>query len=715
MSLTLDISRLDSELSTDDFDAISFVNALLPNKSSLSDLPHLMRQLQSRTIRGTACIRESVRSHSVLGDSSDAILADARRSISDLSDRISAIHNQAAETELIVSRVCTGIRPLDHAKSNLTACVTGLRRLKMAMDTVDALQKNVDEHNYQQCADNILALTSLLDSFRKFMTPQIGALGVRFFDLKRRLRNNVNLELEDRLFRGAADETNLPLCAVIDAFADDFRSSTIFLFCHKFLSPYDAYETRPLEEVSSRFQWFKQRLDFYYGQYQKAFPKDWRMPYHLAIEFCKKTAGHLGRVMNQTELDVRVYLSAFELTVKFEQKMAELFATTETVFINPDDPIPEFENTPDGVRQKVEWRIRRDNGIGETRKVPAAEFIGSIVPAFASHMSLYVASENEAIMRIINNAKKHPFEDIDTTHQLKSVTPLVKAMRCALDKCAGFNLPQALLDLFVNFKSLLSQYVQTLTRVLPSRPKTDQEYQLLAATANTSALLLSIIDSLGTKVSSLVSADLRDVVVVDDAKEAIGVELRQQLLGMVEAVARECEPTLAQMATGSWDVANADAGRLPAKLGEILRQRFTVLGTWLSNDNMNRLRSTLANRLVTILRDHLFRQKAFTADHGWKLSSAAKELKMLIASWTQADSALAKKRIDAEFVHLEVELRVLSSPDPKSMAVSYATTAPQHSREHYRSLVKVRGITNLKEQERYMEEYDVQMAVLAPT
>jgi hypothetical protein len=99
--------------------------------------------------------------------------------------------------------------------------------------------------------------------------------------------------------------------------------------------------------------------------------------------------------MNETNLDVRTYLWAFDLTVNFEQKMAELFATTETVYIKADDPIPEFDKTPEGVRQKVEWRMLRDNGIGETHRIVASEFIGSMVRAFASHMSLYIDAENE--------------------------------------------------------------------------------------------------------------------------------------------------------------------------------------------------------------------------------------------------------------------------------------------------------------------------------
>lgn len=121
---------------------------------------------------------------------------------------------------------------------------------------------------------------------------------------------------------------------------------------------------------------------------------------------------------------------------------------------------------------------------------------------------------------------------------------------------------------------------------------------------------------------------------------------------------------------------------------------------------------TMVNRVMGIVRDQLFRQKSFTIDFPCKLSVATKDLKLLVRSWTKADSALAKKRIDGEFMQLEVELRVLSSPDAESMAVTYVTMFPQHSREHYRSIVRIKGVGTMKKQERYLEEYDRQVNCL---
>jgi hypothetical protein len=719
MTVTPDVDEIDTQLASDDFEPVDFVNRLLPLTESFAEVPFLITQLQTRSRRITATIREAVRSYSVLGDSSDAILADTRNSVVDLSHRIATIHSQATETATIVSRVCEGIKPLDWAKGNLSTSVTALHRLKMIVEMLNDFRANVETNNYAQCIENIRGLHSLFAFFKKYtelpnrseIPPQIGPLALRFFDLKRQLRNQINAELQNRLFQGSADESNLPICETIDAYDDDFRLSTIFMFCEKFLLPYDdAYANSPLKEVKTRYQWFKQRLDFFNRSYNGAFPAEWRMQYHISLEFCQKTASHLEQQLNAAPPDVRVYLAAFELTLKFERKMAEVFATTETVFIGPDDPMPEFDSTPEGVRRKVEWRMHRDKGIGIPRKVPAAEFRGTIALAFAPHMSIYLNHETEELRAVVQTARARPFEDLDEIqHQLTSVSALVTRMRTGIEKCASFNLPQCLLDLFLSIKDVLGRYVQTLTDILP-KSHTDPDFQLLAAIANTSALLLSIIDSLATNVASRVPEELRSTIKVEDAKEAIGNELRKQLIHTVEILVEEYEPSLIQIGTGNW---TQDEGeKLPPKLVDRFRVRFSLLGTWLSVDNMNRLRSTFASRVVAIVHKAMFGQKQFVIDMGWKISSGVKELKQLVVQWTRADSTLAKKRIDTEFLQLEVEIRVLSSPDPEPMAVTYISMWPNPTREHYQSLLQLRRLS-VKDPAKYMEEYDRQLTELA--
>lgn len=710
----MDITRLEAELATAEFDPIEYVNNLIPDSAALCDVARVTRDLQTRSTRNTEAVSEKLRSYSGIGSCGTAgrVLEGARKSIDELAGKVAGIQNQARETQKMVATICSGIKPLDRAKVNLTATVTTLRRLKMVLETVDALEKNVAENNYQQCAENVLALTSLFEFFKKFGdAPQIAPLQSRFFDLKRGLRNKVNTELEAKLFRGSADETNIPLCAVIDAFADDFRSNTIDLFCDKFLGPYDdAYSTSPLADVQKRFQWFKQRIDFYNTQYQNAFPREWRIPYYLSLTFCRKTAGHLVRVMKENKPSVSVYLQAFELVVRFEQKMAESFAKSEIVYIDPDAPMPEFENTPEGVRKKVEWRMRKENGIGETRKVPATEFIGAIAAAFAPHMSLYLDSEKERLSKLVRDAIRNPMADIDEKEkQMKSAVTLVMTMKAVIDRCARFNIPQSLLDLFMNLKMILGQYVESLTRALPSKVKTDQDYRLLCAIANTSSLLLAIIDSLATKVRSLIDdKNLSQGVIVDDTKEVISSELRKQLTYIRDVLTKELDPVLTQIGNNSWEPNASENGKIPQKFGDIMTTRFAVIHEFLTSDNLNRMRSPFTQRVVSIIHDSLFRMRQVTNEFSARVLVAVEEVRSIVAYCTRADSTLAKKRIENEFKRLEVELKVLCSPE-MAMAITYITMSQKKNKEHFKSIVKLRGYPAAKETD-ILAEYDAQLA-----
>jgi hypothetical protein len=418
--------------------------------------------------------------------------------------------------------------------------------------------------------------------------------------------------------------------------------------------------------------------------------------------------------LNANAPDVRTYLTAFEATVKFERKLSERFATTKIVYIGPDDPMPEFENTPAGISAKLQWRMRKEEGIGEEQQIPANEFLGKITIAFSLHISIYLKYETEQMNQIISDTQKRLQQDIDEVqHQLKSLSVLVNRMREAIGKCSRFNLPQALLDLFREILGVLQRYAEFLTSNLPSKPKEKQDYELMAAIANTSGVLLSIIDSLATNVSSLVPEELKSAVVVDDAKGGIGAQLKQQLLSIVDVLAKEYESTLAQIGTGVWDQSDPEPGKLPSKLPDLFQKRFSLLGSWLSNDNMNRLRSPFTIRIVTIVRNSIFKQKQFVMDLGWRISTAVKELKLLVIQWTRADSTLAKRRIDTDFLQLEVEVRVLYSPDPVAMAVTYISIWSNHSKDHYRQILKVRGLPS-KDNEVCMLEYDRQLAELNP-
>ncbi|KAH0792795.1 vacuolar protein sorting-associated protein 53 A [Histomonas meleagridis] len=700
------IDDIDQELASNNFDALKFVDKILPNEPALANLPKYISQLQTRSRRLSASTREAVRSYSILGDSSEAILKETRNSIVDLSQRITDMHDKVTETESIVSKICVGIKPLDNAKKNLTLSVTSLRRLKMIVQTVSSLEENVSNLDYSKCAENILALTSLTDYFKKYSNkPQLKPFLNKFLDLKRILKNKINTEFEDKMFRGSADESNLPLCAAVDSFNDGFREAIIQTFCEKFMSPYsDSYSNTPLKEINTRYQWFKQRAEFYNSQYSTAFPKEWRMQYHLTIDFCKRTASDLAQILKSSTPKVKEYLNAFEYTVKFEKKMSENFATIETVYISQDAEMPQFDNSVEGIKKKYEWLNRKENGIGEEKIIPAKEFNGIIANAFSPYMELYFEVERKNLGNIITGAQKDPLGNLDEeTHTFSSSATLVSLMKKTIEKTASFNVPQSLLDLFLILKELLVQYAEMLTKVLPSRPKKEEHLKLICSIVNTSSLLLSVVDSLAVKVEGLVPGDMKRAIIVIDAKENISNELKKQMFYLVDVFVKECEMYLVQIANNSWRTDDT-TNKLPEPLIELFDNRFDIISKWLTTDNFNRFRSPLSQKIVKVLNDAIFNNRQINSSP--QVMQTIRDLKTFLTHITKADSVLSRRRIEFEFSQLEADLTVLFCPEENALAAIYVTKSQKPSKNDFMKIMRLRGRTSADDLKRFGDQYD---------
>lgn len=736
-----DIDEIDTLLADPSFDPIDFINQLLPDENSLQKLDTDISRLKKRAAGISNSIREAIRSYSVLGDKSEVILSQTQTSIVDLTKRIADIHDQATDTEKIVSQFCEDIKPLNNAKQNLQHSIAAINRLEMIPKSLKELHEYIQTGNYDECATHILALSSLLESFQKYSEmPQIKPLNGQYFDLKQELKVKINSQLEATVFRGSADQSNLALCKAIDAYQDDFRQTTIQQFCDRFLGPYDdAYRTCPLKDIKKRVHWFKQRVDFYNKQYTAGFPESWRMEYHLTVSFCEKTTVHLLDLLT-TPPSVDEYLIAFEYIVKFEKKMARVFSTTQQQYIDKDAPLPEFDKTPEGIKEKYKYINDRDNHIPRTVLVPANEFIGMIGKAFAPHIDLYLQAERNKLDKIILTAGQNIQEELENDiHILNSSTKLIVAMKDAIEKCAGFNIPQALLDLFMLIKELLIKYSSTLTRVLPNKPKKDDQFKLICAISNTSAQLLSSISSLSEKVVSLVPDETKPAINVDDAGDSIGTELKKQLMYLSDCIIKECEPFLIQVGNNQWrgtDDADSDEDtggssstkfgaslfntfnigtsqaiiparfsnmKLPASLLQVLDDRFSLCDEWLSVDNFNRIRLTFIPKVVLIIHDALFKSKqASSQANATRILQSVKELKQVLMECTKADSKLAKKRVESEFAQIEAELTILCCPDV-AMVGTYLAKAKTPSKDHFLSILKLRGIQDIS---KYSEEYD---------
>lgn len=698
------IRDLELELSTKDYDPVKYVNTSIPDSASISTINVLSKHINSKLENTSNLINDDIKICSKIDTSDQKLLDGAQERILNLSNKIDQIKVQADDTEKSVRNICAEIEPLHRAKNNLLTAVTTLRRLQMMASSIVALEKHIETKNYAECAPNVLALTTLVEDFKKYeKAPQLSPLITKFYDLKRYLRNQVNTELDYRLFGGKPDESNLAICAVVDAFADDFRSSTIDWFCDKFLSCYDnAFEGTDLSEAQNRFRWFKQRLTIYNNQFAVCFPTTWRMQYWITLSFCQRTCQQFKYILQQQRPQPKLYLNAFELTVKFESKMSESFATIEVVPYDPDAPMPSFPQTAEGVRQKHEWLQRMKEKRGTTQKVLATKFIGSIAAAFSPYMQIYIDAEKSTLTKIIAEAQQNIFNDIDPEEkELNSARTLIIAMKKSLEKCAGFGVERTILELFSMLRDNIATYTASMTKLLPRKFNNEDNIKVVCCIANTTSTLLEILDSLAQKVIEITTDEKK--VTVDDAKNLITDELRKQILHISDTFVKESESQWIAIGNNSW----TGGDPLPSKLIDLFNTRFGIISEWLSPMNMNRLRVVLMPKIVVTIRESLFKTHGLSIEATSKIYMCLKDVKDTIAYWTKCDSSSAKRRLEHEFARLENELTILCCP-VVAMTVTYLGKTQTKSKEQFMALVKLKGLSPQQEAQ-ISQEYDQQL------
>lgn len=684
-SSLFDTSDIKSEVETSNFNVIEYMNEILPNERSLLNLKQVKEQIENQQQQNIRTLQHLIRADSNTFEKDDiensSIILDAQKSIEELNIKIQNIQNKGKETEELINRICVNIKPLDNAKKNLMFTITSLRRLQMLIITLNEFENNVKVLDYLKASKNILALSSLFQYFHSLNFNQHNFLefNQHFSDLKRVLRNKINTEFNNKLYQGYLDESNLPLCYAIDSFQDDFKASIIEFFCEKNISEYDElYSKSPLNSIHLRFQWFKQKIDSYNSEYQKGFPKDWMIPYYLSIKFCKRTYSHLANLFKLNKPKISDFIRGFELTIKFEQKMNE-------VFIN---------NKQNQQENKIE--------------ISTKDFKGLISNAFLPYIELFFDEEYKKLNLLINEIYKDLNLDLNKeTHILNSSSKLIVQMKKSIEKISIFNNSQILYRLFLMLKDLIIQYINNLTKSLTSlKPKKSETIQITCSIINTTSILLPAIESLSNKIKDLIHDDNFSFK-IEESIEIISNELRKQIFYLTDMIIKEIDIYLYQIINFEPKNNELTNIRLPEKLILIFQNRFEIIDIWLSSENISRFRIPFIQKIVEIIHDYLFKSKLPDSSI-IKIILLVKELKGILIQVTKADSQLSLKRVNNEFSFLENELNILNCTN-SSIIMAYFAKIQKKSKENFLSIIRIKKSITPEIYQQFSNEYDKQL------
>lgn len=101
-----------------------------------------MTRLQVKVRKLDDDILQNVRVQGAAGEKGRADLAEAKKAIMHLSEKIRGIQERAAASEVMVEELCKDIRTLDYAKKNLKSTITTLNQLHMLGTAFAAVRTN---------------------------------------------------------------------------------------------------------------------------------------------------------------------------------------------------------------------------------------------------------------------------------------------------------------------------------------------------------------------------------------------------------------------------------------------------------------------------------------------------------------------------------------------------------------------------------------------
>lgn len=645
-------STFEEDLIADDFEAVQLLNSVFNTDDSLQYFEDFAKAVDTKIEIIDMQSKDAVRHSAANAQRAQSVVKNTQNSIEEISKQISALSEQAQQTQDVVSAVCGSMKSYDNAKTNITETITCHKRLQMSFSAVTDLEKMVLQKNYTECARLILALSTLLEYFEKFEPNELLTdILNRYQAQKEILRNAITKEFEDKLFSAVIDSSVGSACDVVDAFGDEFRKSKIDWFCKKYLEPYQKqYSKTPLEDIDKRYKWLKEAIDRYKRDYLRILPVKWRMPYWISYKFCEMTQKHIKTLLSQKKPTLAAFTLGFEKTANMERILSESFAKNIV------------------------------NEKGETEWQPNDEFIGLIGCAFSNQVDLYLQEVKTSLDRFIVKAKDgtRKLSSIDKeTKFLKSGLELVNLINGYIQKCAGFHHSSALYQLFFPVKNSVLSFCTEVYRMKPPNMCTAENITMQCAMANTTEYFMSIISGLEQRVKVNVSDTEKSGIRVDDITDGLNDLLRKQIVELADGF---CSDLLGQngflfLKSGQWmHLKTDDQERFPSGFVVIINQFLPCVRDGLSETIL----SIFISQFMKTFVDQYYEMglaKKFVANAIENFSLGTDTIEKAIINVFQVRKPDVAGIIRHFFEKIRIAIKVSLTPDSNALTSIYTSLA----------------------------------------
>ncbi|CAG8576657.1 10577_t:CDS:10, partial [Cetraspora pellucida] len=531
------ILQTNDPLDSNDFNPIEYLNQMLPNEQALASVDVTTKKLQARMRQLSEDIKELSRLQTDGGQRGPEEVAEAKKAIEELFDRIRQIKEKASQSETMVQEITKDIKSLDYAKKHLTISITALKRLQMLVTAVDQLKIMAQMKQYKETSQLLQAVLQLSSYFKSYKSiKRIAELSssVNTFqnDLKRQIFED--FESSFAIDGGFSSQTTLlaNACLVIDIMGLDVRSQLMKWYCEKQLNDYKKIfrgsdEIASLENTSRRYSWLKRILKNYDEKHAAIFPANWRLSEFLSIQFCDIVREDLVKTLAKTnELDVKTLLKNLQLTIEFENQLTKRFSNMDKY---------------------------RSSSADHTQY----NFSKTISTAFEPYLGLYIEAEDSTLSGMINSYHTEALPDEEVSSSvLQSSIDLFYFYRETLANCAKLSTRQPFYDLCNMFAKWLRIYAsEVLIGRLPKEERraiTRDELKLICFIINTADYCYVTTSQLEDKLKDTIDEEYKEKINFDEERNHFLNVVTTSVRALIRGIESSYDPALVAMTKLPW-------------------------------------------------------------------------------------------------------------------------------------------------------------------
>eukprot|EP00927_Polykrikos_kofoidii_P029680 TRINITY_DN25630_c0_g1_i1.p1 TRINITY_DN25630_c0_g1~~TRINITY_DN25630_c0_g1_i1.p1 ORF type:complete len:816 (+),score=188.69 TRINITY_DN25630_c0_g1_i1:90-2537(+) len=704
----LESSDRDDPLEAENFSPVQYISRFFPTVDGLSGLDVFVGKLKAQQQQIDEDVRHAIRRQAACGRRARADLDDAKAAVRELMERIRAIKDKSAQSEALVNDVCHEIKPLDVAKRNLTLTVTALKRLVVLVEALEQLRAFTASRRYQEAAGLIHAVHELDGHFKDLKhLPRVAEVAERkamiFGDLKTQLLEDF-ASLHDAPGNRTVGVEDAACC--VDAFGAAVRDQVITHFSQQVLESYKDIFQPPnpesgLDNIERRYSWIKRVLNEYDNKYDEYFPKHWRVPCRVCVDFCHITRQHLVEILSISHhtVDPETMVLVLLKSIDFENYLAAIFPG-EGVAGTPASP-PRSQGTlgsnsfstagfgfryPDVLGPKALAASKQLQQADEAARF-APRFRGLLSECFDAYLSFWVQHEEKQLLTALDEATVHGVDEIVVSTEddnsdglapkltLRSGPLVFNNMKVSMKKCCIFSTHQILFDVFQVFRKVLTRYMEKLVSHLPkqvSSPLDSAGVQAVCCVLGTADFCLETAPQLAEFMQEMIDQTFVERVTFSVEDEHFRNLMHRSYQDIVQSVNSSLDKAFAKMTRTDWAHFPQVGDNCSAYVGmmcEQLSEQFEPIAGYLSRSHYRFFCSKFLQAFVARYIGEFFRCRKINVQAALQLLIDAGDIKtMLLEVPVTATSGRQMQTVYSNFVlkemgRAEAMLRVLSATD----------------------------------------------------